>query len=54
MTVENSVRALAGSLVLISLLLAVLVSQWWLLLTTFVGFSCSCLPTDSNSPAHGC
>ena len=39
MTLENSIRLLAGSLVLISLTLAVLVNHWWLLLATFVGFN---------------
>jgi hypothetical protein len=39
MTLENSIRMLAGSLVLISLLLYWLVSPWWLLLTAFVGFN---------------
>jgi len=37
MTIENAIRILAGSLVLISLALAVSVNQWWLLLATFVG-----------------
>jgi hypothetical protein len=37
MTVENGVRVLAGSLVLISLALAVWVSKYWLLFTAFVG-----------------
>ena len=31
------IRALAGSMVLLSLALAHFVSPWWLLLTTFVG-----------------
>ena len=39
MTLENSIRLLAGSLVLISLALYYLVSPWWLLLTAFVGFN---------------
>jgi hypothetical protein len=37
MTVENGVRAMAGSMVLASLLLTYLVSPWWLCLTAFVG-----------------
>jgi hypothetical protein len=37
MTVENGVRAMAGAMVLASLLLAYLVSPWWLCLTAFVG-----------------
>lgn len=39
MTLENSIRLLAGSLVLISLALYYFVSPWWLLLTAFVGFN---------------
>ncbi len=37
MTLENSIRVLAGSMVLVSLALAHWVSPWWLLLTAFVG-----------------
>ncbi len=37
MNVDRAVFTLAGSLVLISLLLAWLVSPYWLLLTAFVG-----------------
>jgi hypothetical protein len=37
MTLENSIRLLAGSLVLISLTLGWFVSPYWFLLTTFVG-----------------
>lgn len=37
MKIENMIRVLAGSLVLLSLLLSQLVSPWWLLLATFVG-----------------
>jgi hypothetical protein len=37
MSIDRVVMAFAGVVVLISLLLAVLVSQWWLLLTAFVG-----------------
>lgn len=37
MTVENAVRVVAGSMVLISLALTLFVSQWWQLLTAFVG-----------------
>ena len=39
MTLENSIRLLAGSLVLISLGLSQVHSPWWLLLTAFVGFN---------------
>ena len=37
MTVERAVRALAGTLVLTSLVLSVLVGRWWILLAVFVG-----------------
>ena len=39
MTLENSIRLMAGSMVLISLVLYYFVSPWWLLLTAFVGFN---------------
>ena len=37
MTLENAVRIVAGTMVLISITLTYFVSQWWLLLTAFVG-----------------
>ena len=37
MKTESAVRVLAGSLVIISLLLGLLVNSWWFLLTGFVG-----------------
>ena len=37
MTLEGSIRLMAGTLVLTSVLLTWLVSTWWLLLATFVG-----------------
>lgn len=39
MTVERAIRALAGTLVLASLVLAHLASPWWLLLAVFVGIN---------------
>ena len=39
MSLERAVRLLAGTMVLVSLALATLVSPWWLLLTTFVGLN---------------
>ena len=39
MSLENSIRLLAGTLVLIGVCLSILVNQWWLLLTAFVGFN---------------
>lgn len=37
MTVNNAVMAMAGTFVLISVLLSIFVSQYWLALTLFVG-----------------
>jgi len=37
MTIEKKIRVLAGSMILISLILSQLHSEWWLLLTAFVG-----------------
>jgi len=37
MTLEQAIRVLAGTFVLLSLALAQLVSPWWLLLAAFVG-----------------
>ena len=37
MKIENLIRVLAGSMVLLSVALVYLVSPWWLLLTCFVG-----------------
>lgn len=39
MTVENAVRAVAGTMVLIGVVLTLLVSHWWLLLAAFVGLN---------------
>jgi hypothetical protein len=37
MTIENAVRIMAGTMVLISLALAHWVNPWWVLLAVFVG-----------------
>jgi len=37
MKMENAIRVMAGSLVLISLSLTYFISPWWLLLAAFVG-----------------
>jgi hypothetical protein len=37
MTIENSIRLLAGTLVLLSVALGFFVSPYWYLLTAFVG-----------------
>jgi hypothetical protein len=39
MTVENSIRMLAGTMILISLVLYYLASPYWLLLAAFVGLN---------------
>ena len=39
MTIERMLRALAGIMVLLSVILAVYLSPWWLLLTAFVGLN---------------
>ena len=39
MSLENSIRMLAGILVLFSLAMYYFVSPYWLLLTAFVGFN---------------
>ncbi|MDE1898275.1 MAG: DUF2892 domain-containing protein [Xanthomonadaceae bacterium] len=39
MNVDRAVMAFAGAVVLLSVLLAQLVSPWWLLLTAFVGLN---------------
>jgi hypothetical protein len=39
MTLENSIRLLAGSLVLTSVALGYFVSPYWFLLTAFVGLN---------------
>ncbi len=37
MTIDNGVRIVAGTMVLISIALTVWVSHWWLLFTAFIG-----------------
>ncbi len=39
MSVEQGLRLIAGTMVLLSVALAALVSPWWLLLTGFVGIN---------------
>ena len=39
MNLDKSILSFAGAMVLASLALAYFVSQWWLLLTTFVGLN---------------
>ncbi len=39
MKMENAIRILAGTMVLLSISLAHWISEYWLLLTAFVGFN---------------
>jgi hypothetical protein len=39
LTTEKYIRLLAGSMILISLALSLLVNRWWLLLTAWVGIN---------------
>lgn len=39
MNIDRAVIALARTVVLVSVMLSVLVSSWWLLLTAFVGIN---------------
>ena len=39
MTMDRKIRVIAGTLLLVSLALAVWVSPWWLLFTAFVGLN---------------
>ena len=39
MTLERKIRVIAGSLLLVSLVLAYGVSPWWLLFTAFIGLN---------------
>lgn len=39
MKIDTFIRILAGTMILVSVALTYFVSQWWLLLTCFVGFN---------------
>lgn len=39
MNIDRAVLAMAGTFIVVSVLLAVVVSNWWLLLTAFVGLN---------------
>ncbi len=39
MNLDRAVLSLAGTILLVSVLLSALVSSWWLLLTAFVGLN---------------
>ena len=39
LTIDRAVLTMAGAVILVSVLLGVFVSEWWLLLTAFVGLN---------------
>jgi hypothetical protein len=39
MTIDRAVLTMAGTVILVSVLLSAVVSEWWLLLTAFVGLN---------------
>lgn len=53
MKLESKVRLMAGLMILLSLLLYITISEWWLLLTLFVGVNLvqsaitGCCPAES-------
>jgi hypothetical protein len=51
MTIERVLRLLAGIMVLLSVVLAVWVSPWWLLLTAFVGLNLAQSAFTNSCPA---
>ena len=64
MNLDRAVLALAGTIILISVVLGALVSTWWLLLTAFVGLNLLqssmtgfCPPhssSDASASSGGC
>jgi hypothetical protein len=53
MTIEGKVRVLAGSLVLVGVVLSRLVSPWWVLLDVFVGLNLVQSAFTGVCPAEG-
>ena len=39
MTIENGIRVMAGTMILVSVALVHFVSPWWLLFTAFIGLN---------------
>ena len=39
MSLENSIRMIAGLVILFSLAMSIYVSEYWLILTAFIGFN---------------
>ena len=52
MTIENAIRLLAGSLIIISLVMYYFVSPYWLLLTAFVGLNLAQSSVTGLCPAE--
>ena len=52
MTIENAIRLLAGTMIIISLVLYHFVSPWWLLLTAFVGLNLAQSSVTGLCPAE--
>ena len=52
MTIENAIRLLAGTMIIISLALYHFVSPWWLLLTAFVGLNLAQSSVTGLCPAE--
>ncbi len=52
MTLENSIRLLAGSIIIISLAMYYFVSPYWLLLTAFVGLNLAQSSVTGLCPAE--
>ena len=52
MTLENSIRLLAGSMIIISLAMYYFVSPYWLLLTAFVGLNLAQSSVTGLCPAE--
>jgi hypothetical protein len=53
MKMENAIRILAGTMVLLSISLAHFVSEWWLLLAAFVGLNLIQSALTGFCPAEG-
>ena len=52
MTLENSIRLLAGSMIIISLVMYYFVSPYWLILTAFVGLNLAQSSVTGLCPAE--
>ncbi len=52
MTLENSIRLLVGSMIIISLVMYYFVSPYWLILTAFVGLNLAQSSVTGLCPAE--